>query len=104
MKSASYVLDSFRDTESLSSQDPLAAPFNRAFNAPMHFFEWCELPKNELRFRRFGATMKDSISTVTPDTALAGVFPIQPVFLLFNLLLIKLRTRLEVVGERFAGR
>jgi len=74
MKSSSYVLDSFRDTKSLSSQDPLAAPFNRAFNAPMHFFEWCELPENELRFRRFGATMKDSISTVTPDTALAGVF------------------------------
>ncbi|KIM81164.1 hypothetical protein PILCRDRAFT_8864 [Piloderma croceum F 1598] len=73
IKSASYVLDSFRDTETLSSQDPLAAPFNRAFNAPMHFFEWCELPENELRFRRFGATMKDSISTVTPDTALAGL-------------------------------
>jgi hypothetical protein len=82
MKSASYVLDSFRDKESLGSQDPLAAPFNRAFDAPMHFFEWCELPENELRFRRFGATMKDSISTVTPDTALAGVFSIQPVVLL----------------------
>ena len=82
MKSASYVLDSFLDTESLSSQDPLAAPFNHAFNAPMHFFEWCELPENELRFRRFGATMKDSIRTLTPDTALAGVFSIQPVFLL----------------------
>jgi hypothetical protein len=82
IKASSYVVDSFRDLDTLSSQDPLAAPFNRALNAPMHFFEWCELPENELRFRRFAAAMKESINTVTPDTALAGVFPLHTVLVL----------------------
>ena len=54
------MLDTFSDPETVSSQDPLAAPFNRAFQVPVHFFEWCEQPGNELRLRRFGAAMKGS--------------------------------------------
>jgi hypothetical protein len=74
LKSSGHIIDAFRDPKTLSSQDPLTAPFNRAFDVPLHFFEWCELSGNERRLRRFSAAMKGSTTLRTPDAGLAGEF------------------------------
>ncbi|KAI0737217.1 S-adenosyl-L-methionine-dependent methyltransferase [Daedaleopsis nitida] len=48
------------------------APFNLAFNTPLGYFEWLELPENTARFNRFGHAMTGTRQWETKDGILKG--------------------------------
>lgn len=70
------VPTSTASSETAQATTKWVAPFNLAFNTPLGYFEWLELPENAARFNRFGHAMTGTRQWETKDGILKGKRPL----------------------------
>ncbi|KAJ7277953.1 S-adenosyl-L-methionine-dependent methyltransferase [Mycena rebaudengoi] len=71
-KASAYAFENFIDEETKYSGEPFHAPFNRAFNTELPFWEWIESPDQFDRFHRFGIGMQGVARMESANAILDG--------------------------------
>ncbi|KAF5380106.1 hypothetical protein D9615_006249 [Tricholomella constricta] len=66
-KFSSQLLENLKDPKTARSDEPIHAPFNRAFNVDTPLWEWFETPEQSYRRRRFAIGMHGIAQMQPPD-------------------------------------
>ena len=73
-RASAHLSDNTTDPLTAFSEEPNAAPMQRAFNTDLIFWELLEKPENKFRFRRLGEAMNGTSATQPPAAILQGLF------------------------------